>query len=78
MLYIALDGKPLSFIPSYAVIRLLESYRLCFTGEAFNYCAILDDYEMHDKLGEGGFGAVYLATNKLNKKQFAIKFMDMS
>ena len=68
MLYIALDGKRLSFTPIIAVIRLLESLLFHYAGELFNYCAILDDYEMHDKLGEGGFGAVYLATNKLNKK----------
>lgn len=33
---------------------------------------------MSDKLGEGGFGAVYLATHKKDKKQVAVKFMDMS
>jgi len=48
------------------------------TGESFNYCAILDDFIMQEKLGEGGFGAVYLATNKISQKQFAVKFMDMS
>ena len=51
---------------------------MCFTGEPFNYCAILDDYEMGKMLGKGGFGAVYLATNKLSNKQFAVKFMDMT
>ena len=29
---------------------------LLFLGEAFNYCAILDDYKMQEKIGEGGFG----------------------
>lgn len=48
------------------------------TGEPFNYCAILDDYEMGKLLGKGGFGVVYLATNKLSNKQYAIKFMDMT
>ena len=47
-------------------------------GEAFNFCAILDDYNRHEKIGEGGFGQVYLATSKNDKKQYAIKFMDMT
>jgi len=29
-------------------------------------------------LGKGGFGEVYLATNKRNQKEFAVKFMDMT
>lgn len=70
VLYIALDGKLYNFhclllFSFLAVNLLLGSSRLCFTGESFNYCAILDDYDMSEKLGEGGFGAVYLATNKV-------------
>ena len=38
------------------------------TGEAFNNCAILDDYRMAEKIGEGGFGWVHLATNKETNK----------
>lgn len=36
-------------------------------GENFNYCAILDDYEMGRTLGVGGFGKVVLAKHKVNK-----------
>jgi len=51
---------------------------IAMDGEAFNFCAILDDYNRHEKIGEGGFGQVYLATSKNDKKQYAIKFMDMT
>jgi len=33
---------------------------------------------MHEKIGEGGYGQVFLATNKVTNKQYAIKFMDMT
>ena len=49
-----------------------------FVGENFNNCAILDDYKIHEKIGEGGFGYVHLATNKETNKQVAVKFMDMT
>jgi serine/threonine protein kinase len=47
-------------------------------GEKFNFCAILDDYRIAEKIGEGGFGYVHLATHKEDNKQFAVKFMDMT
>lgn len=31
-----------------------------------------------NKLGEGGFGSVYLLKNKLNKREVAAKFVDVS
>lgn len=37
---------------------------IALTGDNFNYCAILDDYEMGRILGVGGFGKVVLATHK--------------
>lgn len=40
--------------------------------------AILDDYETGKVLGEGGFGTVNLATEKLSKKKVAIKYIDVS
>ena len=36
-------------------------------GENFNYCAILDEYDMGRLLGEGGFGKVYLGKHKETK-----------
>ena len=46
-------------------------------GEDFNYCAILDDYELIRTLGEGGFGEVKLGRHRENKSEVAIKFMDI-
>ena len=50
---------------------------LATRGEDFNYCAILDDYELIRTLGEGGFGEVKLGRHRENKSEVAIKFMDI-
>lgn len=47
-------------------------------GEDFNYNAILDDYIITKELGVGGFGKVMLGKHKEEKKEVAIKFMDVS
>ena len=44
-----------------------EIVYLAMRGEEFNYCAILDDYELIKDLGEGGFGAVKLGRHRENK-----------
>jgi serine/threonine protein kinase len=46
-------------------------------GEDFNYCAILDDYELGKTLGIGGFGKVVLGRQRENKSEVAIKFTDV-
>jgi serine/threonine protein kinase len=51
---------------------------IALNGENFNYCAILDDYEIGRTLGVGGFGKVLLGRNKETNKQVAIKFTDVS
>ena len=51
---------------------------IALEGENFNYCAILDDYELGKTLGEGGFGKVLLGKHKETKEKVAIKFSDMS
>lgn len=47
-------------------------------GEEFSYSAILDDYLITEELGVGGFGKVMLGKHKEEKKEVAIKFMDVS
>ena len=47
---------------------------LAMNGENFNYCAILDDFEMGRVLGVGGFGKVLLGKHRENKTSVAIKF----
>ncbi len=51
---------------------------LIISGEDFNYSAILDDYVISRELGVGGFGTVMLGKHKEEKKEVAIKFMDVS
>ena len=49
------------------------------TGESFNNCAIMDDYSIiKEPIGVGGFGTVHLATHRETKKNYAVKFMDVS
>lgn len=55
----------------------LVSIYLFHVGEDFNYCAILDDYEIGRTLGVGGFGKVVLGKHKDNKSEVAIKFTDV-
>ena len=57
----------------YTIISLY----LLLTGEDFNYCAILDDYEIGKTLGIGGFGKVVLGKHRENKTEVAIKFTDV-
>lgn len=50
---------------------------IALNGDSFNYCAILDDYDIGRTLGVGGFGKVVLGKHKETKKQVAIKFSDV-
>jgi hypothetical protein len=47
-------------------------------GEDFNYKAILDDYDIMQVLGVGGFGRVLYAKSKDKGNEVAIKYMDIS
>lgn len=66
ILYLASKGKDISL-----------AYWLSL-GEDFNFSAILDDYTIVKELGQGGFGKVVLGKHKEEKKEVAIKFMDIS
>ena len=44
----------------------------------FSYKSLLDMFYKVKKLGQGGFGSVYLLKNKLNKREIAAKFVDVS
>lgn len=46
-------------------------------GEEFNFCAVLDDYELGRTLGVGGFGKVVLGKHREKKNEVAIKFTDV-
>ena len=38
----------------------------------------MDDYEIVGEIGKGGFGTVMLGKHKEDKKEVAIKFIDIS
>lgn len=62
----------------HAQIHWNINYLFNFTiGEEFNFCAILDDYELGRTLGEGGFGKVVLGKHREKKNEVAIKFTDV-
>ena len=67
----------LLFESDFSLIQSGEILYIGLRGEDFNYCAILDDYELGRTLGEGGFGKVKLGIHKETKQQVAIKFMDI-
>ena len=70
------DGV-LLFDKDFGYISAGEIVYIATRGEDFNYCAILDDYELIRTLGEGGFGEVKLGRHRENKSEVAIKFMDI-
>lgn len=47
-------------------------------GEDFNYKQILDNYKVIRKIGEGGFGKVFLAKEKSTGTKYAIKYIDVT
>ena len=53
------------------------TYSIWNIGEEFNFCAILDDYELGKTLGVGGFGKVVLGKHREKKNEVAIKFTDV-
>lgn len=55
-----------------------DVFYVALDGEEFNNCAILDEYELGQIIGQGGFGRVRKAVTKKGKKEVAIKFMDIS
>lgn len=46
-------------------------------GEDFSFDVIFDEYEIKNKLGEGGFGSVVWAIHKETSKEKAIKFINI-
>jgi serine/threonine protein kinase len=64
-----------------ADMRMLNSGDVVYIsskGEDFNYNSVLSEYDLKEVLGEGGFGKVYLAVERVSGEKVAIKFMDVS
>ena len=70
------DGVML-FEQDFKYIGVGDVLYIAVKGEEFNYCAILDEYELIRTLGEGGFGEVKLGRHRENKSEVAIKFQDI-
>lgn len=54
----------LLFEEDFNLITANDILYVALNGENFNYCAILDDYNLGRTLGVGGFGKVVLAKHK--------------
>ena len=48
-----------------------------FIDESFDYQVCMENYELGKKLGEGGFGQVFLATETSSGKKVAIKLLSV-
>ena len=57
----------LLFEEDFNLIAPYDVLYIALNGENFNYCAILDDYDLGKTLGVGGFGKVILGKHKWNK-----------
>ena len=58
------------------VSYILKFYFLI--GEDFDYSVRMEFIEIKKKLGEGGFGAVYLAYDQLLKQEVAVKVLNFA
>lgn len=65
-----LDENELSLVEN-------NSYLFVSRGEPFDGRACLGAFHKIRLLGEGGFGRVYLAFNKMTKQEVAMKFIKM-
>lgn len=54
-------------------IRQNDVLYLELEGKNFNYGQILDQFQVLQKIGQGGFGAVYKVSNKMTSKIYAMK-----
>ena len=45
-------------------------------GDDFDYSVCMEFLDIKRKLGQGGFGSVYLAYDKLNQKEVAVKILN--
>jgi len=57
----------LLFEEDFNLIAPSDVLYIALEGENFNYCAILDDYDLGRVLGIGGFGKVILGKHKENR-----------
>jgi serine/threonine protein kinase len=46
------------------------------SGDDFDYSVCMEFLDIKRKLGQGGFGSVYLAYDKLNQKEVAVKILN--
>lgn len=55
-----------------------EEFYFTHKGEEFNFKQILDNYEILKQIGEGGYGKVFMAKEKITGQKYAIKYIDIT
>ena len=72
------DDKGILITEDADLYFLLEKKVLFFTknNEEFNSSNLLRQYDIIKRLGEGGFGKVFLVKQKMNNKYYTIKFLN--
>jgi serine/threonine protein kinase len=65
-------------IYSIVLVRVLFFNSNLNVGEPFDHTVRMEFLQIQKKLGEGGFGSVYLAYDKLLNQEVAVKILNFS
>lgn len=72
------NGCKIDYDEDFRHLKNNDCIYVCPTRREFNYQSLLSMYFKKAKLGEGGYGSVFLLKHKLNSEKIAAKFVDIS
>lgn len=60
-------------------MRLLKNDRIIILGyhNIYNMVRIIENYTLYEVIGEGAYGKVYRAINKVDNKEYAVKVIEV-